>query len=457
MEVKQMYVPGLAHLSYLVIGKEGCLVVDPARDVSPYLTAAEKAGLPIIAVLETHLHADFISGHCELAALTGADIYISRKAGASFAHKPLEDGDCVRIDQFEIQMIETPGHTPEGSVFLVSDLSRGSKATMLFSGDTLLVGDVGRPDLFPAIKDQLAQDLFQSLRRLEALEEYIEVYPAHGAGSLCGKKLSAKRWSTLGVEKLYNGAFHQKDLTLFLKELLEEMPAAPDHFSRCSEINRLGPGLIKNIKRPAALAPNDFQEMIGAGALVVDTREPLGFAAAHIPGALGLSLKGNYATFSGWILPADWPILLVLEEPSQLEAALKGLYAVGIEQVKGFLKGGMEAWIGQGLNTGRLTSMPVSLAKQGLEQGELYLVDTRQKNEYQSFHIEGSIHMAAPDVRQDHAMLPKDKPLAFICNSGYRSLLGASLMKQAHPSVDLIHVLGGTTAWERQGYPFVRQ
>lgn len=456
MEIKQFYVPGLAHLSYLMIGKEACFVVDPAREVSPYLSAAEKAGVPIVAVLETHLHADFLSGHCELAALTGAEIYISQKADAAFAHHALEDRARFQIDHFDIEMLETSGHTPEGSVFLVTDLSRGNKGTMLFSGDTLLVGDVGRPDLFPALKGQLAQALFDSIRKLETLEEYIEVYPAHGAGSLCGKKLSAKRWSTLGVEKLFNSAFQQKDAVLFQKELLEEMPPAPDHFSRCSEINRLGPKLIKTLNRPVPLKPLKFQEALEAGALVVDTRQPLAFAAAHVPGSYGLSLKGNFATFSGWVLPADRPVLLVMEESSDLEEALRGLYAVGIDQVQGFLKGGMEAWIGQGQKTERLTSLSVGRVKQGLEQGSLHLVDTRQKNEFEAFHIEGSIHMAAPELRQDHNKLPKDRPLAFICNTGYRSLLAASLMKQANPASEVIHVLGGTTAWEKQGYPFVR-
>ncbi|HWQ88661.1 MAG TPA: rhodanese-like domain-containing protein [Desulfitobacteriaceae bacterium] len=456
MEFRQIYTPGLAHLSYLISGKTSCIVVDPARDVSRYLQIAETMQVPITAVILTHLHADFISGHIELAQIPEAEIFISKKAEAAFPHYGLSDGEEFKLDQFLIKMLETPGHTPESSVFAVSDLERGPVPTLIFSGDTLLVGDVGRPDLFPYIKEELALFLYHSLRRIEKLGDYLEVYPAHGAGSLCGKKLSAKLLSTIGTERLYNGPLNIHPEEEFVRQLLLGMPEVPDYFSRCSRINRLGPALVSDLLKPKACDPREFLRLAINGCLVVDTRDPLPFCAAHIPGAYALSLKGNFATYAGWVLSQEKPLLLVVESKKDLEAALSGLYSVGLDNIAGYLFGGMTTWAASGLKTAKIENISAEELQVRLQTREIILVDVRLKSEFDLAHIFGSIHVPAPDVRRRYwEWEDSDKPVAFICNTGSRSLLAASLMLRYSRPKKVINVMGGTEAWAKMGYPLV--
>ena len=455
MEFKQIYTPGLAQCSYVIGGKNACVVVDPMRDVTPYVEIAESFGLPIKGIIETHLNADFVSGHIELRELTGATIYITEQANAEFEHHAVRDGEEFTIDTLLFKMLDTPGHTPDCAVFIVSDLERGREPELAFTGDTLLVGDAGRPDLFPDIKEELASKLYKSLRRIEQLPDNIELYPAHGAGSLCGKALSSKLSSTIGTEKLHNSAMLKHPEEEFIKSFLEGMPEAPDHFSRCSEINRKGAPAVSRLHKPVGYTPEEFLRLSRDGHVVVDTRDQLAFAAAHVPGAYGLSLKGNFATFSGWVLPPDTPLLLVLETPEAMPAVLKALYNVGLDDVDGYLEGGMDAYVSSGLETARIESISVSEAKDRFEKGEILLVDTRLKSEWDAGHIECTEHIPAPDVRKKYQSLMGDKPVAFICNSGNRSLLASSLMLNLSGMKNVINVIGGTTAWINLGYPTV--
>lgn len=457
MEFKQIYTPGLAQCSYVIGGKNICVVVDPMRDVKPYLEAAKSFGLPIKGIIETHLNADFVSGHVELSELTGATIYITKQANAAFDHHAVLDEEEFIVDTLKFKMLDTPGHTPDCSVYIVSDLERGPEPCLAFTGDTLLVGDAGRPDLFPDIKEELASKLYHSLRRIEALADNIELYPAHGAGSLCGKALSSKLSSTIGTEKLHNSALNMHPKESFIKSFLEGMPEAPDHFSRCSEINRKGAPALSKLTKPVGVEPEEFLKLSRSGYAVVDTRDQLAFAAAHIPGAYGLSLKGNFATFSGWVLPPDKPLLLVLEEADDMPAVLKALYNVGLDNVQGYLAGGMAAYASSGLETARIESISVFEARKRYEKGEIYLVDTRLKSEWDSGHIQCTVHIPAPDVRRKYKDLMGTKPVAFICNSGNRSLLASSLMLNLSDRKDVINVIGGTTAWTNLGYPTVKE
>ncbi len=251
MQFAQIYTPGIAQCSY-VLGSGGkCVVVDPVRQIEPYLEQAKAFNMEITAILETHLHADFISGHIELAEKTGATIYAPRAANCTFEHRALEDGEEFTVEDLRFTLLETPGHTPDCAIYLVADLERGSEPVLAFTGDTLLVGDVGRPDLFPSREEELAEKLFHSLQRLKDLPDHLEVYPAHGMGSLCGQDLSAKLWSTLGIEKRYNYALQHADLPTFKEDLLTDIPTAPDHFARCSEINRQGPVLLQALVSPS--------------------------------------------------------------------------------------------------------------------------------------------------------------------------------------------------------------
>lgn len=452
MEFKQIYTPGLAHCSYVVGGRNACVVIDPAREVTQYIAVADSLGLPIKGIIETHLHADFVSGHYELKELTGATIYITEKANAEFEHHSVKDEEEFQIDTLLFKMLDTPGHTPECTVFVVSDLERGKEPILAFTGDTLLVGDAGRPDLFPDKKEELASNLYRSLRRLEKLGDNIEMYPAHGAGSLCGKSLSSKLSSTIGTEKLQNSAMLKHPEEEFIRSFLEEMPEAPDHFSRCSEINRRGASAVSKLGKPSGYLPEEFLKLSRTGHIVVDTRDQLAFGAAHVPGAYGLSLKGNFATFSGWVLPPDKPILLVLEDMKDMPTVLKVLYSVGLDNVAGYLSGGMAAYAASGLATARFESISVTEAKERYENGDILLVDTRLKSEWDSGHIKCTLHIPAPDVRKKFRDLEGDKPVAFICNSGNRSLLAASLMLNLSNARNIINVIGGTTAWLSLGH-----
>ncbi len=455
MEFKQIYTPGLAHCSYVVGGKNACVVIDPAREVAQYIEIADSFGLPIKGIIETHLHADFVSGHIELRELTGAPIYINAKANAEFEHYAVKDEEEIQIDTLLIKMLDTPGHTPESSVYIVSDLERGREPALAFTGDTLLVGDAGRPDLFPDIKEELASKLYKSLRRLEKLGDNIEMYPAHGAGSLCGKALSSKLSSTIGTEKIHNSAMLTHPEEEFVKSFLEGMPQAPDHFSRCSEINRKGAPAVSDLNKPIGYSPQEFLKLSRKDYVVVDTRDQLAFGAAHIPGAYGLSLEGNFATFSGWVLPPDKPILLVVEDMKDMPEVLEAHYSVGLDNIAGFLDGGMSAYAISGLETARFDSISVTEAKERYEKGEILLIDTRLKSEWDLGHIKCTSHIPAPDVRKMYKDLEGDKPVAFICNTGNRSLLAASLMFNMSSTKSVINVIGGTTAWVALGHPTV--
>jgi len=454
MEFAQRYTPGIAQYSYVVGSGRKCVVVDPMRDIEPYLRQAEAFGMEIVAVLETHLHADFISGHMELAKKTGATIYAPKIANCAFPHVALDDGEMVTIGSLQFQLLETPGHTPESAVYVVTDLSRGEEPTLVFTGDTLMVGDVGRPDLFPKREQELTEKLFTSLNRLKGLPDYVEVYPAHGKGSLCAKALSDKRWSTIGIERRHNYAFQISDLATFKKVLLTDMPAAPDHFARCSEINRIGPKLVRDLPLLAPLDPAALQDEVARGKKVLDTRSYLAFAAAHIPGSYSISKYGNFATFAGWILPPEEDLLVILENKGDLPNVMNMLQSVGVDNVVGYLDGSMEQWINSGYAIAAIETMSVSSLHEQLASTPPLVLDTRAKSEWGNGHIAGSKLAPTPDIRHLYTKWDTSAPVAVLCNTSNRSMTAASILKQKG-FARVINVMGGSTAWQAAGYPLI--
>lgn len=287
MIIQQFFVPGIAHSSYIVAGNRKCAVIDPCRDVGPYIEYASQNGLQITHILETHLHADFISGHLDLAELTGATIYAPKSGKCAFPHKAVAEGDEILVEDIRFSVIDTAGHTPEHICYIAADLGRGESPVALFSGDTLFVGDVGRPDLFPGQSVELASSLYENLHtKIMTLPDEVEVYPAHGMGSLCGRAMAAKRTSTIGYEKKYNYALNIATKEEFIHALTSDMPAAPDHFARCSEINRTGPALMRTLDQPGPVDPKPFLEKIQSGALLLDTRSYPAFSGciSRMPG-----------------------------------------------------------------------------------------------------------------------------------------------------------------------------
>ncbi len=452
MQFAQIYTPGIAQCSYVIGSGKKCVVVDPVRSIEPYLKQAKAFNMEIAAVLETHLHADFVSGHMELAEKTGAEIYAPQIANCSFPHKALADGEEFQVENLRFKLWETPGHTPDCAVYIVTDLERGDGPVLSFTGDTLLVGDVGRPDLFPSREEELAEKLFYSLERLKKLPDHVEVYPAHGMGSLCGRALSAKLWSTLGLEKRYNYALQHSVLEEFKDDLLTDMPAAPDHFARCSEINRQGPKLINELTTPRPMKGGEAAAAVEGGMTVLDTRPYLSFAAAHIEKAYSISQYGNLTTFAGWIIPPKDELLLVLEHESDLPKVRSMLYNVGLDKITGYLEGGLEGWINAGLPVDHIETISVHRLRDWMRADSPLVLDTRAKGEWKKEHIQGTTLAPTPDLREDYKRWDRETPTVVLCNTSNRSMTAASLLKQ-RGFKRVINVVGGTTAWVAAGYP----
>jgi len=449
MFVRQFFVRGIAHSSYLLGGTSSCAIIDPQRDVSEYLAAAEEMGLRITHILQTHLHADFISGHRDLALATGADIYAPASAQCAFAHVGVSEGSVLQLDRLQLAVLETPGHTPEHVSYVVTDTSRGPEPAGVFCGDTLFVGDVGRPDLFPGRAQELASQLYDSLHdKLLTLPDFCEVYPAHGAGSLCGRAMAAKRTSTIGYERLYNPAVRTADRGEFIASLTDNMPPAPGHFSRCSAVNGAGPALVTDLPALEALAPGAFVSL-AQSAVVLDTREYDGFGGAHIPGSYNISLSGNFATFCGWLLPPDGDVVLVSERPAEATAWLR---KVGLDRVIGYLDRGM---LGYGMTGSPLAHVPL-LSAEALhrltQSGEpMTLVDVRSSAEFSRSHIEGAVNIPLADLRTRHTELDRGLRTVVICGSGQRSSTGCSMLLQ-RGFANVIKVAGGMSAYSALGF-----
>lgn len=456
MNLAQIYTPGLAQCSY-VIGSGGkCVVVDPVRNIEPYLEQAKAFGMQIAGVLETHLHADFISGHMELAEKTGAKIYAPKIANCVFPHQALADGEEFTIENLRFQLIETPGHTPDSTVYVVTDLERGDEPVLVFTGDTLMVGDVGRPDLFPNKEEELAEKLFNSLKRLTVLPDHVEVYPAHGMGSLCGRALSAKLWSTIGTERRFNYALQHSTLEPFKKDLLTDMPAAPDHFARCSEINRKGPVLIQDMVKTEPYKAPDLAKALDNGYTVLDVRSYHSFAAVNIPGSYSISKYGNMATFAGWIIPPEAKLILVLEKEDDLREIKKSLYNVGLDHIAGYLEGAIESWVNAGLPVNSIETISVHQLRKWLENESPLVLDNRAKGEFEKGFIAGTTLAPTPDVRHRYKEWNANDPVIVFCNTSNRAMTAASILKQKG-FTRVINVLGGTNAWAAAGFPLQKK
>jgi glyoxylase-like metal-dependent hydrolase (beta-lactamase superfamily II)/rhodanese-related sulfurtransferase len=454
MFVQQFFVKGLAHSSYLLGGASTCAIVDPQRDTEVYVQAAKDMGMRITHILETHLHADFISGHMDLARQTGAAIYAPKPAKCRFQHKAVQEGDTFQIENMHIKVFETPGHTPEHISYVVTDKSRGSEPAAVFCGDTLFVGDVGRPDLFPGKARELASKLYDSLhKKLLILPDFCEVYPAHGAGSLCGRAMGAKRTSTIGYERQYNAALQIADRERFIQSLTTNMPAAPDHFSRCSAVNGKGPALVEELPVMMPLGSAQFQKaMMKKNTIVLDIRSYEAFGGQHIPGSYHVDFGGNFATFCGWVLPPDQNILLVSASLAQAQEAGVWLRRVGLDKTIGCLDGGMFAWAKAGLPMNHVSQVSAEeLHRMMTEGGKFSLIDVRAAGEFQTRHIEGAKSIPAPDLRQRHKELDKKQPVLLICSTGHRSSLAAALLKQ-QGFEDVRNVAGGMMGYSAAGY-----
>ncbi len=454
MLLKQFFVNKIAHSSYILAGNETCVVIDPQRDVDCYINEARAMGVDITHILQTHLHADFISGHMDLAKRTGAKICMPRSAKCTFEHVPLSEGDSVKIENMLLRVIETPGHTPEHICYVVSDTSRSDTPIGVFVGDTLFVGDVGRPDLFPEMANDLAGKLYDSLHeKLLKLPDYCEVYPAHGAGSLCGRAMGAKRRTTIGYERKFNPALQIKDKSEFIRSLTENMPPAPDHFSRCSNINRKGPVLVSDLPLLEELGAQDFRERIKDPKIqVLDTRTYHAYGSQHIPGSWHLDLNGNFPTFAGWVLPTDKDLLLVAEDYHKAMDATMWARRAGVDRIVGYLDGGMSTWAVGGFDASHIKQISTTELHDIVTGKESFvLLDVRAPAEFEDNHIKGSVNIQVADLRTRFGELNREKLTVLICSSGNRSSLAASMLEQKG-FTKLFNVAGGMTGYSAAGF-----
>jgi glyoxylase-like metal-dependent hydrolase (beta-lactamase superfamily II)/rhodanese-related sulfurtransferase len=452
MEFKQFYLGCLAQASYLIGDAGEAAIVDPRRDVDVYIDEAKARGLTIRHVIETHLHADFVSGHRELAARTGARIYFGARAGATFDHVPVRDGDEIRMGSVTLRFLETPGHTPESVSVLV--VEAGVPSAVL-TGDTMFIGDVGRPDLLGAriSPQELAGQLYDSLhRKLLALPDPVAVYPAHGAGSLCGRNISSETSSTIGEQRRTNYALRPMPREEFVAMMTADLPEAPAYFGRDAALNREGPAALSTLPPPASLSPSAVRERAASGAVVLDTRPSAEYAAAHVPGALQIGLSGQFASWAGTLLPLETPIVLDAEDPQRVEEARTRLARVGLETVPGYLDGGVEAWQRAGLPLATTEQIDVSELRARLaEDPSLQLVDVRRPPEYQSGHIERAVSVPLGELAKRAGALDPSRPLAVICASGYRSSTATSVLERLGFS-RATNVVGGMNAWNAAGF-----
>ena len=460
MFFQHIYENGLAQASYLV----GCqatgeaVVIDPKRDIDTYIELAEKHKLRITHIAETHIHADFLSGSRELASATGARMYLSDEGGADwqygFEHVALHDGDSFRVGNLHFDVLHTPGHTPEHISFLLTDLPAGEHPVMIFTGDFVFVGDVGRPDLlekaagYVGTREIGARDMFRSLDRFRALPQHVQVWPGHGAGSACGKSLGAVPSSTVGYELLTNWALRITDEEEFVAQLLDGQPEPPKYFAMMKSLNKVGPAVLGGVPRPALFTLQQFNAAMAEGIPLIDTRDKLSFAGGHYPGSINIQDNAAFSTWAGWILGYDRPFMLVAAE-SRIDELSRALIRIGLDSIAGYVSD-MDR-IGDAGNTMHVVEQ-ITVDELSGNRGSYHVLDIRGMAEFEAGHIPGAIHIHAGYLRDRLAEIPRDKPVVVHCVSGDRSSIAASLL-MASGIRNVLNLTCGFNGWLQARLP----
>ena len=470
MKIKQYYLACLSHASYLITDEKTktAAVVDPQRDIDQYLADAAAAGATIRHVFLTHFHADFIAGHIELRDRAGATIHLGRRAQAEFDHVAMKDGDSVEFGDVRLEVMETPGHTPEGISILVYDLAKtAAEPLAVLTGDTLFIGDVGRPDLLASIgvtADELADMLYDSItNKLVKLPDATLVYPAHGAGSMCGKSLSKETVSTIGEQKKFNYALQPMSRDEFKRIVTADQPEAPDYFVHDAILNRKDRASLEASMRKslASLTVDEVLALEKSGAQLLDVRDGIDFEGGHLRGSINVALNGKYATWAGSLLSHDRPIVVIAGEGGEEEAVMR-LGRIGFDNVTGFLGGGMAALASRDdlvERTERITAPALAewlAGTRGDVAGTPVVVDVRSPAEYAGGHLAGSVNIPLTHLEERIAEIPPGKPLAMHCEGGYRSAIAASLLQKLGHR-DVHDLVGGYKAWLAAKLPTVTE
>ena len=453
--IEQFFLGCLAHASYMVSSQGFTAVIDPQRDVDIYIETAAQKGLKIEHIIETHLHADFVSGHRELAERTGARIYFGAASGATFAHIPIKDGDFIQFGNCRFDFFETPGHTVESICAVLTDLAEPSTPRAVFTGDTLFVGDVGPPDLSGDHTPQdLAALLYKSLHeKLLKLDDDTEIFPAHGAGSLCGRQMGSERSSTIGKERRFNYALQARTSNEFISLLTDSLPPRPEYFGRDVELNRQGAGALDQLPSPAPLRAREVLRLQSESVIVLDTRAPMQFAVAHVPRSVHISLSGQYASWAARILGLDKRIILVGEDTDQLRESQLRLARVGIEHVDAYLEGGITAWIDEGYELDYIPQIsPQEFAELlASEKDHIAVLDVREPGEVATGSIENSVRIPLGQLIERTGELDPGKLLVVHCKGGYRSSIATSILRRAGFR-EIANLSGGYDAWLATGH-----
>ena len=447
MEIKQLYTPCLSEAAYFIVSNGEAAVVDPLRDVDAYLELAKSHNATIKYIFETHFHADFVSGHLELAGKTGAEIVFGPDAKAGFKIHQATDNEVFHLGDITIKAMHTPGHTLESTCYLLSD-EQGTPHC-IFTGDTLFVGDVGRPDLFSGnlSKEELASIMFDSLNeKIKPLADSIIVYPGHGPGSACGKNLGSETFSTIGAQKATNYALQAKDRTEFVAAITTGLNAPPAYFPLNAKINSRGYESLDEVykKGMVALTPTELQQKAADGAWILDTRPSTVFTTGFVPGSISIGLDGRFAEWAGSLLPLRQELVLVTEIGKEKETITR-LARVGIDNITGYLDGGYEAWVAAGEPHDMIIDIePDEFAMDIPHDPKMEIIDVRKATEFDGGHVKGAINMPVDTLMDpaEVAMIEDDKNIYVHCAGGYRSVIAASLLKRQ--GIDNVrNVLGG--------------
>lgn len=432
MQVEQLYTNCLSEAAYFIESEGEAVVIDPLRDYQSYIDLAQKKGAVIKYIFETHFHADFVSGHIDLAGKTGASIIYGPETVTNYPVIVATNGQRFRIGKLELEVIHTPGHTPESTCYLLYDEQQ--KPYCIFTGDTLFVGDVGRPDLFGAkiTKEEMASRMYDSLQKLKKLDDDVMVYPAHGPGSACGKNLGKETWSTIGIQKKQNYALQDISREEFIKSITSGLSKPPQYFPLNAKINSQGYSSLDEVmaRSSRALSVDAFANEIKSGAIVLDTRDQDIFEKGFVPGSIFIGLNGRFAEWVGTLLKMDDHLLLVTE-PGKEEETIIRMARVGYENVTGFLEGGFEAWRNAGREYDMIISIDADEFKLDYDHDDITVVDVRKESEYEAGHVDGALNVVLQDFNtQVHKLDNLNDDLYLHCQGGYRSMIAASLLKR---------------------------
>ena len=467
MLLKYFYDKSLAHASYMVgCQKSGeALIVDPGRDIQPYIDAADAEGLRIVAATETHIHADFVSGSRELAERLGAKLYLSDAGpsdwkyqfAARYESRLVKAGDSIHVGRVRLEVIHTPGHTPESISFLLTDEGGGANEPMgIFTGDFVFVGSIGRPDLLETAAgvrgsaESGARQLFYSAQQFKLLPDHLQVWPAHGAGSACGKGLGAIPSSTVGYEKRFNPALQYDDEQAFVDYILADQPETPKYFAVMKRVNKEGPALLANLGRTAVMDSANFHEVTD-GKQVIDTSAAERFGLAHAPATINLPV-GQLGPWAGWLVDYDQP-LFVIAAADERDAVIRILRSIGVDHIAGVFDS--DSMQQQGLLTQSYRASSPDELRAEIERGEMNLVDVRARTEWDNGHIAQAQHFFLGTLLQNAGRLDAGKPVVTQCQSGGRSAIAASILQAR--GLEVINMNGGLTAWNEAGFPIVHE